>query len=293
MRADGFTTHEARLGSPMITSTVALMALAVSALTAGVASAGAWTREAGTWFVKFGYDRLVTDQRYDESGRKVAYLETKSGFDDNDEFRSQALRFYAEYGWTEDWTAIASTSFERVAAQGNGEHADHTGLSDLRLQLKRRLVARPIVVSVTSEAKLPTGYSTRKQLAIGTGAVDAGGLIAIGGSTGKLYWTGESGYIIRGGGHADEFPFAVEAGYEVLPDVVAMAQLRGVMSARVPVAQAGQFDPARADSRYLTGGLALVLRADPLDIVLGVDRMLSGKNTLAGSRLTASIWYSN
>jgi hypothetical protein len=259
------------------------------ALFADSVCAGAWTHEAGGSFLKIGFEQWETDRRFGLDGSRVPYLDPAAGFIDDGDYRNQAFRAYGEYGFTDDWTATAAASLEEVRARGHGQALQQTGLSDITLQLKRRLLAAPLVVSALGEVKLPTGYDAAQAPALGTGQVDFGGRLAMGRSLGALYLTAEAGYRVRGK-RADEFPFAIEAGLTVRDQVLLRGELSGAASLRMP-AVSGGFDPASAESRYLSGGLALVLLGEPLDFVFGVDHALTGRNALAGTRYSFSVWH--
>ena len=115
--------------------------------------------------------------------------------------------------------------------------------------------------------------------------------VAVGRGFGALYISGEAGYRARGG-RAAEIPFALAAGVTVKRSVMLRGELSGVGSLSAPVVEA-VFEPARAESRYLSGGLGLVLLGDPLDIVFAADHVLGGRNALAGTRFSLSVWRSD
>jgi len=270
--------------------TTALLTVLLVVTHAGSARAGAWTRPARGWFLKVGLEQWETAERFDLTGSRVDYLPPSAGFVTRGDYRNQAIRAYLEYGITGDWTVTAATALERARARGLGQVLQQTALSDLRLQLKRRIASAPLVISLLAEAKLPTGYDTSHAPALGSGRADAGARLAVGRGLGALYATGEAGYRARGG-RADEIPFALETGL-TMSSVLIRADLSGVGGLRAPVVDA-TFDPGRAESRYLSGGLALVLLGDPLDIVFAADHVLGGRNALAGTRFSLSVWRSD
>jgi hypothetical protein len=270
---------------------IAAIVLAL-ACTPRMAGAGAWTREPGGWFLKLGYDRLFTDERFDETGERVPFVAPQPGFPNESEFRSQALRLYAEYGLTERWTVVGGASLQALETEAPGVLDENAGFSDVTLQLKRLLWAGPVVVSVLGESRLPGGYDVDRAPALGSGAADVGARLAVGASNRALYASAEGGYVVRGGGFADEVPFAIEAGWSFLRELQLHADVRGAMSARAPGEASGTFDPARVDTRRVEGGAGLVLRGDGLDFVFDVRHMLAGENALAGTGFSFAIWWS-
>ena len=75
-------------------------------------------------------------------------------------------------------------------------------------------------------------------------------------------------------------------------NVMLRAELSGVGTLNL-LATGATYDPARADSRHVSGGLGLVLLGDPLDFVLSADQVLWGRNALAGTRFSFSVWRSD
>ncbi len=254
------------------------------------ALAGAWTQPAGGWFLKLGIEQWETRQRFDLDANRVDYLPPRGGFPSRGDYRNQAVRLYAEYGLTDAWTVTAATAIERARARGYGQVVENSGLSDVTVQLKRRLLASPLVVSASAEAKIPTGYDVSHAPALGSGRVDGGARLAVGRGLGALYLSGETGYRARSGRNV-EVPFSLEAGLTLMGHVMIRGELSGVGTPRMPVVDA-TFDPAGAESRYVTGGVGLVLLGDPLDLVFGAEHVLTGRNSLAGTRFTFSIWRS-
>lgn len=255
------------------------------------AHAGAWTQNAGGWFVKLGIEQWETEERFDLDAARVDYLSPGPGFARRGDYRNQALRFYVEHGVTSHWTVTVATAVERARARGDGRILQNTGLSDLTVQLKRRLTTTPVVISAIAEVKLPTGYDTSHAPALGSGRIDGGGRLAVGRGFGAAYLTGEAGFRVRDG-RSNEYPFALETGVTLMGTVMLRAELSGVGTRNLPAIGA-VFDPARAESRHMSGGLGLVLLGDPLDFVLGADQVLWGRNALAGTRFSFSVWLTD
>ncbi len=258
---------------------------------APAAHAGAWTRDAGSVFFKLGYERWNTSARYDSTGARTSYLTSTGGGDLKRQYRSQALRAYVEYGLSDVLTVAASGGYQWIEAEGLDLLSRTSGFPDLTLQLKRRLIAAPVVVSVNGEGRFPTGYDPLRFPALGSGRTDFGARIAAGASSRLGYVTTEAGYVVRGGNRANEVPMSAEAGLQLPGDFM----LRGALAASMTSGHASggaQFDPALADQRYLSATGGVVLRGRPFDFALDVDRVLSGRNTLAGTRLNFALWYS-
>jgi hypothetical protein len=242
-------------------------------------------------FFKLGYERWNTSARFDSTGELTSYLTPTGASDLTRQYRSQALRAYVEYGLSNVLTVAASSGYQWIEAEGLDLLSRTSGFPDLGLQLKRRLITSPVVVSVIGEGKIPTGYSASRFPALGSGKADVGARLAAGASSKLGYITADAGYVVRGGVRADEVPMNAEAGLRLSGVIM----LRGALSASMTSGHASggtQFDPARADPRYLIGTAGVVVRSTPFDYVFDVDRVLSGRNTLAGTRLNFALWYS-
>jgi hypothetical protein len=263
--------------------------LLLALVDAAPAWAGAWTREAGGWFFKFGYDRWHTEERFDPDGRRIPFEAPDPGFDDPTAYRSDALRLYGEYGLAEGLTVSAAASLERVEAEGRNILRRSTGPGDVTLTLRQKLAGAP-VVSAEAHVQIPAGDASGPGPALGSGHADFGGRVLVGASTATFYVTGGAGYTLRGGTRADEFQWGIEAGHAIRSDATLRAELRGAMTPDRASDGSIAFDPALAESGHLTGSLGVVLGGEPFDLVLAIDHVLDGTNTLAGTRLSVSIW---
>ena len=276
----------------MRSSTIAAAALAAVALAAPQAHAGAWTRESGHLFVKLGYERWYTSARYDSAGDRVSYLTSTTSSVEKSQYRSQVVRAYVEYGLAEGLTVAGSAGWAHLEAEGLDQFSRTSGPTDVVLELRRRMLSGPLVVSLAGETKVPTGYESSRFPALGSGRPDAGVRILAGASNARGYVTADAGYRVRGGELANEVPLGIEAGVTAIKDLMVRGALRGSMTSG-RASGGARFDPSLSDSRYVAATGSLVLRGKPFDAVFDLDRMLSGRNTLAGTRLGFSLWWSN
>ena len=280
----------------MRSSVLAAAALVLASLAAPgfapAARAGAWTREPGSLFLKLGYERWYTSARYDSTGHRVSYLPPAQGSIEKAQYRSQVARLYAEYGLMDGLTAAASGGWATIEAEGLDRFSRSRGATDVTLELRRRLVRAPLVVSLSGETKIPTGYEPSRFPALGSGRPDVGVRLDAGASNARLYVTADAGYRVRGGAQTNEVPLGIEGGLSVIKDLKVRGALRGAFTSG-HASGGARFDPALSDSRFVAATASLVLHDRPFDFVFDVDRMLSGRNTLAGTRLGFSLWYSN
>ena len=277
--------------STVLTLALSLAAFAVAAF-APPARAGAWTREPGSLFLKLGYERWYTSARYDSAGHRVSYLPPAQSSLEKAQFRSQVARLYVEYGLMDGLTAAASGGWAHIEAEGLDRFSRSSGATDVTLELRRRLLRAPLVVSLSGETKLPTGYEPSRFPALGSGRADVGARVDAGLSNARGYVTADVGYRVRGGEQANEVPLGIEAGVSALKDLMVRGALRGAITSG-RASGGARFDPALSDSRFVSATAGLVLRGKPFDAVFDVDRMLAGRNTLAGTRFSVSLWFAN
>ena len=168
-----------------------------------------------------------------------------------DELSDESLSAYLEYGLWEHLTLVATLPYKRLVYTEVREFKrrdtntteiltkdeTNSGLADLELRLRWRLLRNPAVVSLALGGKFPLGYDMDQE---GIGSLDAGG-IGLGPSpvvgtdnkvplgTGERdidmrllvgkslypfpgYLTSTVGYRKRGGAFSDEFFYGFEAG---------------------------------------------------------------------------------
>ena len=168
-----------------------------------------------------------------------------------DELSDESLSAYLEYGLWEHLTLVATLPYKRLVYTEVREFKrrdtntteiltkdeTNSGLADLELRLRWRLLRNPAVVSLALGGKFPLGYDMEQE---GIGSLDAGGLglgpSPVVGTDNKVplgtgerdidmrllvgkslypfpgYLTSTVGYRKRGGAFSDEFFYGFEAG---------------------------------------------------------------------------------
>ena len=275
----------------LTTLVIAACVLGMGVCAPGASRAGAWTQSPGGWFLKFGYHEKFTNQRFDSTGALTRYR-TAAAPQFAQGFHSRALRLYAEYGLTSSCTVAASSSYDWLESTGDGARQKSAGIAEPRVRLKWRLPVRPLAASLIGEVKVPLARAAARVPSLGTGEPDYGAGIAVGTSARSMYLTGEAGYVVRGGRFTDQAPFSAEAGWSASKDILVRGRIGGIAGTGRSPMNAFSLDPALSDSREIVGGVGLVLRGSPLDFSLEAERVLAGRNTLAGTRLELSAWIS-
>ena len=183
------------------------------------AFAGAWTAKKGTNYLKGA----------------VNYFDTSSRFGDEgvfENFSNTNFNVYWEHGVRDDLTFFATGSLTDLENRSNGVETSETGVGDIDLGLKYRLINGPVIVSVQGLFKAPYLYDENSELPLGNGQEDFEGKILFGKSFGDLGYGGlELGYRVRTEDPVDEFRFLVEYGFDLSDDVYLRTKLDGIHAA--------------------------------------------------------------
>ena len=196
----------------------------------GRLDAGAWTQSQGGFYFKMAGLAFRSQEYLNTDGERLDRVEAPS----TEELSDRNVSAYLEYGLRDHLTLVASLPYKRLVFEKTDvrvfksdlvdttiirEHPDETrsGLADLELRLRWRLLLDPAVVSLAAGGKFPMGYKMRPDsfVPLGTGESDGEVRLLVGKSLYPLpaYVTGTLGYRRRGGDFGDELFHGLEAGY--------------------------------------------------------------------------------
>ena len=212
--------------------------------------AGAWTQAPGGMYFKIAGLSFRSQDYLDAVGQRRERVAKPS----LEELSDESMSVYLEYGLRERLTLVATLPYKRLVYKKTEVkefksdvldttitriHPDEvsSGLADLELRLRWRLLRNPAVVSLALGGKFPLGYDIDQD---SIGSLDAGGLglgpspvdeadskvplgtgerdidmrLLVGKSLYPLpgYLTSTVGYRKRGGAFSDEFFYGLEAG---------------------------------------------------------------------------------
>ena len=183
------------------------------------AFAGAWTAKKGDNYLKGAVKYFETSSRFGEEGTF-------------ENFRNTNFNVYWEHGVRDDLTFFATGSLTDLENQADGITTSGTGVGDIDLGLKYRLIDGPVIVSVQGLFKAPHLYDENSELPLGNGQEDFEGKVLFGKSFGELGYGGlELGYRVRTDDPVDEFRFLVEYGFDVSDKTYLRAKLDGIHAA--------------------------------------------------------------
>ena len=273
----------------------ALCAVVLGAALPSHAHAGAWTQKEGGIYNRFAVNYAVITEAFDASGTRVPSA-------NNGEFTEWNVTYYGERGVTDRLTLVGSLPLkfleERSDTPSGTRTLRNTGLGDLDLGVRYRLLAEPTVVSVSVLGKLPYLYDENRASATGNGQFDAEARLLVGRSLYPFGYGGiEVGYRYRAEEPSDEYRYLIEYGGRITPTLYARTKLDGTKSVKNADRVTG---PSIGGNPTLSpefdlGKLELTLGYQPAgrwSSELTYSSVLYGKNTGAGNMLQLAAVYS-
>ena len=229
------------------------------------AFAGAWTANQGDSYLKGAVNFFDTSSRFGP----------EDGFES---FQNTNFNVYWEYGVKDNLTFFATGSLTDLENTANGVTTSGSGVSDIDVGLRYRLIDGPVIVSVQGLFKAPYLYNENAELPIGNGQEDFEGKLLFGKSFGDLGYGGlELGYRVRTEAPVDEFRFLIEYGFDLNDRTYLRTKLDGIHAAGSSNIDTGIADPILA-------GVALNPQL-PLEFDLGRLEYTAGfkfNDTIAG-----------
>ena len=198
------------------------------------ASAGAWTAKQGDSYLKGAVNYFETSNRFGPEG----------GFEN---FQNVNFNVYWEYGVKDDLTFFATGSLTDLENRANGQETSGSGISDIDVGLRYRVIDGPVIVSVQGLFKAPYLYDEDSELPLGNGQEDFEGKLLLGKSFGKLGYGGlEVGYRVRTEAPVDEFRYLVEYGFDLNDRTYLRTKLDGIHAASSSDVDAAVLTPETA-----------------------------------------------
>ena len=181
---------------------------------------------AGAWTAKEGENNLKGAVNYFETSNRFG---PENGFEN---FKNTNFNVYWERGLKDNLTFFATGSFSDLENVTDGAETSGSGVGDIDLGLKYRLVDGPVIVSVQGLFKAPYLYSDDSELPLGNGQEDFEGKLLFGKSFGALGYGGlEVGYRVRTDDPVDEFRYLVEYGFDLNDKTYLRTKLDGIHAA--------------------------------------------------------------
>ena len=209
--------NEREIMSPQLIKVISVAALGV--LLPAQAHAGAWTAKQGDNYLKGAVNYFETSNVFGP----------ENGFEN---FRNTNFNVYWEHGVRDDLTFFATGSLTDLENRTDGVETSGSGVGDIDLGLKYRLIDGPVIVSVQGLFKAPYLYDEDSELPLGNGQEDFEGKLLFGKSFGELGYGGlEVGYRVRTEAPVDEFRYLVEYGFDLNDKTYLRTKLDGIHAA--------------------------------------------------------------
>ena len=184
------------------------------------AYAGAWTAKKGDTYLKGALNYFETSNRFGP----------EDGFEN---FRNSNFNVYLEYGVQDNLTFFATGSLSDLENQSDGVETSGTGVGDIDVGLRYRLIDGPVIVSVQGLFKAPYLYDEDSELPLGNGQEDFEGKVLFGKSFGAYGYGGlELGYRFRTDDPVDEFRFLIEYGFDLNDRTYLRTKLDSIIAAQ-------------------------------------------------------------
>lgn len=268
----------------VLKSIIGCAAIALISAAPTIAFAGAWTPKKGENYIKESFNYFETSSRFGPEG----------GFEN---FRNVNFNLYLEHGLKDDLTVFAQGAYVKTRNQDSGVTTFGSGVSDIDLGLRYRVIDGPIVVSVQGLFKAPYLYDKNADLPIGNGQEDFEGRVLIGAPLGdRAYGALEAGYRIRTEDPADEFRYIIELGTDLSERTYVRAKLDGTHAvggvspediANTPVVSSGNLNP-QIPTRFNVGRLEYTAGYkinETLAAEIAGTTAVYGDNTLKGTNI--------
>jgi len=280
----------------------ALLALLLSPIDA---SAGAWTRDAGRFYLNASYSRIAADALFTPSFEKVPIVP----------YTQQLVGSYGEVGLITRWRTVTGegTIFRHARLEGQGATS---GVGDLRLGAWTGLLEQPLRLSLGVLLGLPTGdrapsagagadseaQAIARSLPTGDGEWDVEARAALGTSLASESWplehyvTLEAGYWVRTRGFSDGLTYKLEIGTKipvfVLDRFWFVLRLSGLESF-ASTAEAGQDATGLGNGvTYLSPGLEISAKIyQGLGVAAAIDTAVRARSVAAAPQIKLAISY--
>lgn len=127
--------------------------------------AGAWTVPRRRWYTEYFYRYFGSKDEFD--ARRNSSRRAKSA-----SFRDFRHEVKLEYGLTDTWNLLASAPYQSSHYQDSNGDLLTTGVGDIYVRSKLRLLTEPLVGSLQTSVKIPSAYNPAESPALGDGQVD-------------------------------------------------------------------------------------------------------------------------
>ena len=263
-------------------------------------SAGAWTLQRGQFWSKITYFQQRTEEWYIGKGR-FGTPGTRAPYDFKGQYESRAVFFEGLYGVTDRLDLGLQVPYfdQSFANAAFAAPRTDTGLSDVRVLAKLRLLAKPLVLALKTGVKMPTGEFKNEDglIPVGEGQWDFDFI----GQAGRSFWplplysNIDLGYRVRTRNEqidrdpGDEWFLNAELGYQLVRQLMLLGKCE-VLRSDPAIDFFGDFEIETGIKRitYLTPTLLYAV-GQRTTVEAAVRFSLNGRNFPAGRQLVLGL----
>ena len=253
--------------------------------------AGAWTVPRHRMYVEYFTRYFGAKKDFDAYGHSRRKPKTAAFSDIRHELK-------LEYGLTDAITLLASAPYQSSHYRDDNTDLLTTGVGDIYLRTKFRVLQDPVVSSVQFSWKISGAYDRRESPALGDGQFDFESRLLVSRSflyapyqvsntetryAGVAFVNAEGGFTARYGAPANEFPIYLEAGVTPVPHFMVVWTVESVLSVRSTHEQIEDFAKwgVRGIWNVWGNGFDSIFRSGhpTVNLELGYNDVFAGRNT--------------
>jgi hypothetical protein len=251
-----------------VSRSVLTLATLLVALAPASASADAWLPPPGDRYAEFRASHFGSGDFFDSSG-------VRRFFPGRGIFEARQLLAYNEIGWKERLSLVIALPARSVTLRSDALNTTRTatGLSDLILGARFRILSGATALSAQVEWKAPLGYQHVSAPSLGSGQQDVSGRLNFGMSLPSIdgFFEVLGGYRYRFETPVDEIEVGADVGFWVKSLVLVEGRYAGFKSMGA--------DDAALDRQAHQVGPRLTVRIDDgLDVFAGSSHVIDGNN---------------
>lgn len=247
---------------------------------------GAWTRQKNEVYSSISYSQFISNEIFTPKGNKKI---------PGPDFTDNSLNYYLEYGHSKTLTGILLISYKDIKSTQGDSVQKETGISDIWVNIKKRVYDGPVIVSAQVGMKLPVGYDEKNIPPLGEGQIDTDYRMLAGKSLYPfpLYLSGEIGYRKRNGDWSDEVIYVMETGGNISQRILVKVTYEKTDNRTNDTASTAPLGTTMAfDKEHEKISSSIIIQIhDNYHVDVGYSTLISGSNESTGETFFLGVAY--
>lgn len=259
---------------------IALLA-AVPMLIASAALAGPWLPAPGDYYTEFRAGRIAGDMFYDDGGDSFA-------IPGGGEVEARRLVAYTELGWKDNLSFLVQVPAVSLTVRQRSPEfeATETGLADMVLGLRYRVIEGPTALAIEADWKAPMGYDRKAQPALGDAQQDVMGQVVFGSPIAEMgFFQFGGGYRYRFESPPDEIFGSADVAFWIGSMFMASGHYDGA------IAMSSDEYPELERNLHRVGPQVLLRVDESLDLFAGSRFSVAGKNVIQSNEFYIGVAF--